>query len=674
MVTTSPDLDRTEGPDSEQARLDALRSYEVIDSVPEPMFDALAELAAYVTGARSALISFVDDHRQWVKARYAVGVSETHIAFCAATILGTEPMVVEDARLEPRFAASPLSIDGAEIRFYAGVPLVMAGGHAIGVLAVLDQVPRVLDPAQRQALTMLAHQVVALLELRKLAVEARREGVDRFERLSRATNDAVWDWDLATDALAWNSNFETLFGYAASEVEPGIESWTTRLHPDDLTRVKRGILALIQTGGAAWSDEYRFRRRDGSYADIYDRGYVLRSAGAPVRMIGAMMDISERRRLEEQVRRSQRLDALGQLSGGIAHDFNNLLTVIQVNASLLAVGQQDPVLEEHARDILQASERATKLTRQLLLMGRKQVMQQVSVDLNAIVANMTRMLMRVLGEHELVTRCQPELPAVRGDIGMLEQVLLNLVVNARDAMPGGGQITVITGVTASATPPDGLPLGRYVWIRIDDTGAGIAPELVPRIFEPFFTTKEMGKGTGLGLATVYGITRQHQGWVDVASVPGSGSSFCCYLPAVEGLVTAPPAPAPAREESPRGSETILVAEDEPALRKIVTRLLVRLGYSVLQAGSGAEAVALWKQHEPAISLLLTDMVMPGGMSGRALAAALRADRPGLRVIYTSGFTRDDESPEEPLIEGVNFIPKPYRPQILGKLVRARLDD
>jgi two-component system, cell cycle sensor histidine kinase and response regulator CckA len=386
-------------------------------------------------------------------------------------------------------------------------------------------------------------------------------------------------------------------------------------------------------------------------------------------------DITEHRRLEEQFRHSQKMEAIGQLAGGVAHDFNNLLTVIQGNASLLqeTVGE---VAQEHVQDILQAAERAAGLTRQLLLFSRKQVMQPVELDLNEAVEKTIRMLRRVLGENiALHTEFSPDLPLVLADAGMIEQALLNLAINSRDAMPGGGRLSVSTSAEfvddGQALENPEMPAGLCACLAVSDTGSGIPPEIMPHIFEPFFTSKEVGKGTGLGLATVYGIVKQHRGAIKVESEPGKGSLFRLYLPAVEG--------SPVRREAaavatnlPTGNETILLVEDEPSLRALASQLLQRCGYNLLVAPSGIAALAVWGDHKDRIQLLLTDMVLPGSITGRQLAEILHRERAELPVVFTSGYSTDVTGGKS-LVEGVNFLQKPYQAQKLAEIVREALD-
>jgi len=407
-----------------------------------------------------------------------------------------------------------------------------------------------------------------------------------------------------------------------------------------------------------------------SKAPLYDKD------GRVVGILGTYEDITERKRLEEQLRQSQKMEAVGQLSGGIAHDFNNILTIIQGHVSLMEFNETlTDELRDSITEIRQASARAANLTRQLLAFSRRQRMHPATFDLNETVTNMTRMLQRIVGEDvAMQIECGPQPAMIHADVGMIEQVLMNLVVNARDAMPKGGRLLIQTAnieiSSLAALSPESRP-GNFVCLTVNDSGTGISQEILPRIFEPFFTTKGVGKGTGLGLATVYGIVQQHQGWVNVESEVGKGATFRIYLPLSEK--TAHREPEPPSLATPRGKETILLAEDEPAVRALVNNVLAKLGYRVLQAATGVEALEIWRRNRDEIQLLLTDMVMPDGVNGRELSEKLLREKPGLKVIYASGYSADIAGPDFPLEEGMNFLAKPFNPLKLAQVVRARLD-
>ncbi|MBI3414445.1 MAG: PAS domain S-box protein [Verrucomicrobia bacterium] len=390
------------------------------------------------------------------------------------------------------------------------------------------------------------------------------------------------------------------------------------------------------------------------------------------------VEITERLNIEAQLRQAQKMESIGQLAAGLAHDFNNVLTVITGHAGLLLHDKQlRPEQIESIRQMADATERASNLTRQLLTFSRKQVMQPRTLELHEVITQLTKMLARILGEDiTLQFEYASDLPPIHADQGMMEQILLNLAVNARDAMPKGGRLN-ITATTQTideayvAQNPLARP-GQFVRLCVEDTGCGIARENLHRLFEPFFTTKDVGKGTGLGLATVYGIVRQHEGWIEVASELGHGATFKIFLPVADRIV--PPKPIPRSAAAVRGgNERVLVVEDEPALCALVRQILSRFGYQVEVAGSGVAALKLWEKLEGRVDLLLTDMVMPEGISGRELAEHLTAKKPGLKIIYSSGYSAEMAGQDLTLREGFNFLQKPYDPMKLAQTVRESLD-
>lgn len=404
----------------------------------------------------------------------------------------------------------------------------------------------------------------------------------------------------------------------------------------------------------------------------------------PVAAIGSVhcyaADITERLNLERELRHSQKMQSVGQLAAGIAHDFNNILTVIQGHSELLRMNEHLTALgKDSLRQIATSAERAARLTQQLLTFGRRQFMQVEVLDLNALIRHFTEMLRRVLGTNiELrISSLEPGLPPIEADLTMMEQIIMNLSVNARDAMPNGGPLVIETRLIHVsrdyvARNPEAA-VGDFVCLSVRDEGIGIEPDKLTRLFEPFFTTKEVGKGTGLGLATVYGIVKQHSGWVEVESQVGKGTTFRIFLPASSKQV----ADASSSEESDvqpvrGGKETVLLVEDEPTVLNLARGILSSYGYKVLEAESGVEALRLWEEHE-AIDLLLTDIVMPEGMSGIDLATRLRAEKPGLKVVYTSGYSADVAGRDFGLLEGMTFLQKPYHPQALAQKVRETLD-
>jgi PAS domain S-box-containing protein len=641
---------------------------------------------------------------------------------------------------------------------------------------------------------------------RKRAEREIRESHERFEFVTRATNDAVWDWDLVTNGVCWNEAVCTLFGYARDQVGPDADWWIAQIHPDDRDRVATSIHRVIEGTGQFWSDEYRYRRADGSYADILDRGYVLRDAdGKPVRMIGAMQDITyrkraedalkdsevryrlmvegseqvffyvhdpehrfeylspsvkdvlgydpeellgqpydvlltglpddaiiqemtdgalrdgqrrqpytvahrhkdgrvvaleivetpikregrvvgiqgfardvtERKHLEDQFRQAQKMEAVGRLAGGVAHDFNNLLMVIGGYAEILRDRcAADESLRKDVDEILRATERATTLTRQLLAFSRRQVLELKVLNLNDVVADVEKLLRRLIGEDiELVTRLAPHLGSVKADPSQIEQVLMNLAINARDAMPRGGRLLIETSnvqVDAEfARRHVGLQPGAWVTISVTDTGRGMDADTLAHVFEPFFTTKEKGAGTGLGLATVYGIVKQSGGYISMYSEPGQGTTFTVYLPRTDQTVGAETSVRPAPTAN-GGRETILLVEDEAGVRDLSAEILRAKGYTILAAANADEALNLAGQHPGTIHLLLTDVVLPG-MRGVELAEHLGALRPGIKVVYMSGYTEDAFLHQGDLPPGTAFLQKPFSAALLTRKIREVLD-
>lgn len=522
--------------------------------------------------------------------------------------------------------------------------------------------------------------------LEKLQAEVRdRESAQHALQAAQAkyllhvsqTPMAVIDWNPQFEVVSWNPAAERIFGYTSAEA-------IGRRGPDMIVPPAACELVdsvwqnlLRQTGGEHCINENSTKDGRTLTCEWFNTPLV-NPAGQVIGVSSFCADISSRVSLEQQLRQSQKMQAIGQLAAGVAHDFNNLLTVIKGNASLLGTSEQLTTEDVGFIDEIQeASNRAATLVSQLLAFSRKQVLQPKPIDLNELVAGDAKMLTRLLGETILLRCTFAPVPAmVHADRGMLDQLIVNLAVNGRDAMADHGQLEVRTEVVTVAAPDptrnaEARP-GQFSCLIVTDTGCGMDAATQARIFEPFFTTKEVGKGTGLGLATVYGIVKQHDGWIECTSAVGRGTTFKVFLP---HLPTGPAAPSasPEDDHALRGTETVLLVEDEAAVREISRRTLVRLGYHVMVAGSGPEALPLWHAHQPEVRLLVTDMVMPGGMSGLELAIRLRQDRPNLRVIYSSGYSPDLFAGKVELTEGLNYLAKPYSLTALSKAVRAALD-
>jgi two-component system, NtrC family, sensor kinase len=428
----------------------------------------------------------------------------------------------------------------------------------------------------------------------------------------------------------------------------------------------------------ALTEKWRLLRAAHSRAESLEQRVAARTTELRIANEKLQTEMAERARLEQAFRQAQKMEAVGQLAGGIAHDFNNILTVIRGYLCLvLAEEQLAPRIKDSLHQVDAAAQRAAGLTRQLLTFSRKQLVQREALHLNEVIGQVTKMLQRLLGEHiTLQIDLAAGLPQILADRAMMEQVVMNLAVNGRDAMTQGGRLLIETNReeirNATALRNSEARDGRFVVLTITDTGSGIPPEVMPHLFEPFFTTKEVGKGTGLGLATVYGIIKQHGGWVDVTNVPGHGARFKIYLPEHEQSAT-PAHPAALQIKPVGGTETIFLVEDEPALRGVAEKVLQRYGYRVITAISGVDALKVWPAHAAEIDLLLTDMVMPDGVSGRELAQRLQTAKPQLKVLYSSGYSTDLVGQKSILQDGHNFLPKPYNPEKLAQVVRNCLD-
>ncbi len=482
---------------------------------------------------------------------------------------------------------------------------------------------------------------------------------------------AIVTMDFSGNVRSWNHAAERMFGW----IEEEVVGKPFPIVPEDDEAFFRGNLARLRNGETIAGIERLRRRKDGTLIDVaLWNAPQLDAEGNVIGGISVIADMTDRRRLEEQFRQAQKMEAVGRLAGGVAHDFNNLLTVIGGYTQMLL----DSLQPEHpARSSVEEIERAAAsaagLTNQLLAFSRRQIVSPRVLDLNMLVAGLDKMLHRLIGEDiELVTMLAPQLPNVKVDSGQLEQVLMNLVVNARDAMPHGGTITIETEVVDLDAPnPDGVGPGRYVVLSVADTGRGMTDEVKHHVFEPFFTTKGRGKGTGLGLSTVYGIVKQAGGEVTVSSAPGEGSTFRVYLPAINRAAAAGLSGMPAPERK-RGTETVLLAEDETGLRKLIRGILESRGYTVLAAADAREALDWCERHSGPIHLFLADLVLPG-MSGQDLATQVAHKHPRLKVLYMSGHTDHAIFDSGAFDSGIAFLRKPFTPEILLAKIREVLD-
>ena len=511
---------------------------------------------------------------------------------------------------------------------------------------------------------------------RKATEVALRESEERLRLALEAAHLGMWEWDPETDALFWDNRHCSLFGLNPKEAPATAAKFLELVFPEDREWVRHAVREALRHD-EAYGAEYRVRWPDGREHWLASAGRVLRNAESRAyRMRGITYDVTDRRGLEEHLRRAQKMEAIGQLAGGVAHDFNNLLMVIRGHVELLLNRPGvDAGIARNAEAIQKASDRAAGITQQLLAFSRKQVLQARVIEMRTVVKDIANLLRRLLGP---MVDFRLQLPAdplwVRADESQLEQVVLNLAINARDAMPNGGTVTAIvdrvTGDSPIVRRRPGMPDVDYIRLRVIDTGTGMDAATQARIFEPFFTTKEFGKGTGLGLATVYGVVKQSDGWIWVDSTLGSGTTFEIFLPAVKE-----PDPKTIEKENAGketgGSETILVVDDEEGVREVATQYLSSHGYSVLAAESGARALELAVAHPGPIHVLVTDAAMPG-MNGPALAKELLGQRPETKVLYMSGYAEDASLLEEARDRGEAFLQKPFGLDTLAQRLRELL--
>ena len=564
-----------------------------------------------------------------------------------------------------------------------------------------------------------------------LDITERKRDQQQVERLSerlklanRAAEVGVWDWDVQSNVIVWDDSMYTLYGIKREDFSGAYEAWFQSLHPKDSERLDAEIQSALRSE-TEYDTEFRIVRPDGVVRYIRAIADVIRDdRGEPARMIGVNWDITEpkrmeqelresrneleervkertaelaganenlrseireharteetRRQLETQLRQSQKLEAVGQLAGGVAHDFNNILTGIGGYTNFVLERLEKETQDyQDLSEVRRLTDRAADLTRQLLAFSRRQTLVPVVLNINAVLENLAKMLKRLIGEHlNLAFHPAADLGNARADPGQIEQVMMNLALNARDAMPDGGQLTIETAnVELDQSHADryvGVTPGRYVMLAVSDNGCGMDEATLEQIFEPFFTTKELGKGTGLGLATVYGIVKQHGGNIWVHSEPGKGTTFKIYLPRVgeeaETLDRKRADPPPML-----GGETILLVEDEESVREIARRGLKDYGYAIISAGSPEEAEKMFDEHGDRIDLLLTDVVLPG-RNGRQLYEALKAKSPSLKVLYTSGYTDNAILHHGVFDANTSFIQKPFTPSSLARKVREILDE
>lgn len=694
-------------PLDEARRLQSLRDYNVLDTLPEAAFDDLTLLAAQICRTPIALISFVDESRQWFKSRHGLDVDETPraIAFCAHAILQKDAVTeVTDAQADPRFTDNALVTGEPHIRFYAGAPLIARDGQALGTLCVLDRKPHRLDAGQKAALSALSRSVVTQMELRRKNAELQkseqeterlltlaeksgaallgviederqtgtqlRESEARFRELADNINEVFWITDpLKQQILYISPAYERIWQRTCASLYAAPFNWPSAIHPDDQPQVMGAV------GGQAsgdYDETYRILCPDGSVRWIHDRAFPVRdSNGETLRIVGTAMDITASKNLEAQYLRVQRMESIGTLAGGIAHDLNNVLAPIMMAIELLKMQEKNPMRLSVLDTIEGSAKRGADMVKQVLSFARGVEGQHLEVQVGHLLREIEKIANETFLKNIQVSCDVPaDLWLVTGDPTQLHQVLLNLCVNARDAMPYGGLLSLTAsnlkldeqyaGMNIEAKP------GPHVCIQVEDSGTGMPPEVIERIFEPFFTTKELGKGTGLGLSTTLGIIKSHGGFVRVYSEVGMGTRFHVYLPAQ----TEPAAGTEASEpELPRGNgELVLVIDDEAAVRQITRQTLEAFGYRVLLTTDGVEASAIYATRQNEIDVVLTDMMMPL-MDGLTTIQVLLRMNPQARIIAASGLNSNGMVAQVTNTGVKHFIPKPYTAETLLKTLR-----
>jgi PAS domain S-box-containing protein len=605
------------------------------------------------------------------------------VGSCATAAYRREPVVVSDIASDPLWAELRELALGHGLRACWSTPLLGSGGDVLGTFAMYYREPRQPTGADFELGEVARH-------LARIAIERARQeqrlvkAEEKYRRLVEQLPLAVYAFtpvDRGTDlrglARYVSPQVEAMLGYSPDEWRNDPDLYTAIVHPEDRDRVAAEV-HRARALGDRFRSEYRMVGKDGRVVWVHDESVYLRDEeGRLMRVEGFLLDVSERKALESGLLQAQKMEAVGRLAGGIAHDFNNLMSAVVGFGELVysRLDEESP-LRAQVEQIVRAGERASAMTNQLLAFSRKQVLQARVLDLNAVVADSEKLLRRLIGEDvELTCVLGPELEPVEADPVQLEQVIVNLAVNARDAMPRGGKLTIETANVEVdreyASSHFGVETGPYVLLSVSDTGVGMDADTRARAFEPFFTTKGEGEGTGLGLATVFGIVKQSGGHVAVYSEPGRGTTFKVYLPRAEDHAQRSERPN-IRLTLPRGSETILLVEDEELVRNLERQVLQECGYTVLEARDPRQAFEIAADHEGPIDLLLTDVVMPG-CSGRELAERLTPTRPEMKVLYSSGYADDAVVRHGVLEAEVAFLPKPLTPASVAAKAREVLD-
>jgi PAS domain S-box-containing protein len=672
---------------SEQKRAEALSSalYRIAERTSsaedlQQFYAAMHNIVGELMYARNLYIALYDPETQLLSFPYFVDEEDQRPApkklgrgLTEYVMRTGEPLLATPQVFDELVRRGDVELIGAPSLDWLGVPLKI-GNNSFGALVVQSYTDKIrFGERDKEILTFVSQQLASAIE-HKRHEEALRRSEARYRSLVQSAVYGIYRSSLDGKFLDVNPALTAMLGYDSADnllaLDPKKDVF---LVPEEHTR----LMQEFHRSGRLDSIEVKWKRKDGNAITVRVSGRAVTTPEEPDEVLEIIAeDVTERRVLEDQFRQAQKMEAVGRLAGGVAHDFNNLLMVISGYTEVM-LEQLEPnsMLYQKALAVQQAADRATTLTRQLLAFSRKQMLELKVVDVNTIVSDMERLLRPLIGENvELTTKLGASLGHTRADAGQLEQVIMNLVVNAKDAMAEGGKITI---QTANVTLDDSyrrehtfIQPGPYVLLSVTDTGVGMSKETQSRIFEPFFTTKEKGKGTGLGLSTVYGIIKQSGGYVFVQSELGQGTTFRIYLPQVDDPAEST-RPARPTDEAGRGSETVLLVEDEESVRQLVRETLEAKGYTVVEAENGEAGLRAGEQHQGKIHMVITDVVMPG-MSGRELAKRLLESRADIKVLYLSGYTEDAILHQGALDSGTAFLQKPFTLQTLSRKVREVL--
>lgn len=702
---------------NEASRIGALRRFRILDTPSEPAYDDLTRLTAFICGTPIAFIGFMDTDRLWFKSRIGWDVPEVprEMSFCANTILQSDVLVVSDTLADQDgLAACPLATHGG-IRFYAGASLVSSDGFSLGTLCAMDSIPRGLTPGQTDALRRLARQVVQLLEARLAAtativstdsfyrdggsqdsvmkvqgvsfwrdisdqrrgLETLRRSEQRLQGIIGSAMDAIVTIDSNQCIIMFNKSAEDIFRCPASDA---LGQAIDKFIPERYRTIHREHMQQFAQTGVSTRSMYSPSQLLGLRADGEE--FPIEATISQVEFEGEkfftviLRDVGARVRMEAKLRHTQKMEAIGQLAGGMAHEFNNYLGVILGYSEILwEEAGENQRLRNHVMDMRTATQHAASLTRQLLAFTRKQAPEPQDVDLNQCIWETHKLLRRLVPANiDVVPALVPTTGRVRADLGELQQVLINLVVNARDAMPDGGKIFI---ETANVELDEeyicrhlDLQPGQYVHLTVSDTGTGMNAETRAHLFEPFYTTKEPGKGTGLGLSTVYGVIKNRGGHIGVDSLEGKGTTIRIYLPRVEENREAF-GTGGSGAIIPSRSTNILVVEDETALRRLIAASLEKRHHKILAAKDGSEALELFRQHADEIQLVITDLMMPR-MDGLALKRQIETLRPKVKFLFISGYAETVLEQQQTQVKGCAFLEKPFLPEELATMVNILL--